>query len=43
MKFHQHDLGYQQKDDIVEIQLSGTETNVQLLDSANLQRYKNGT
>ena len=43
MNFQQYDLGYQQRGEVVEVQLSGTEANVQLLDSTNLyQRYKNG-
>ena len=42
MNFSQYSLGYQQKGEVVEVQLSGTEANVQLLDNANLQRYKNG-
>ena len=41
MKFQQYDLGYQHRGKIVEVELSGTEANVQLLDSTNLQHYKN--
>ena len=42
MRFQPYNVGYLQRDDVVEVELSGTEANVQLLDSANLQRYKNG-
>ena len=42
MKFQQYDLRHRQKNSIVEVKLSGTEANVQLLDSLNLQHYKAG-
>lgn len=42
MKFQQYDLGHQRKGSVVEVKLSGTEANVQLLDSPNLQHYKRG-
>ena len=42
MKFQQYDLGHQQKGKVVEVKLSGTEANVQLLDGNNLQHYKSG-
>jgi hypothetical protein len=42
MKFQQYDLGYQQKGNVVKVELSGTEANVQLLDDLNLQHYKAG-
>ena len=42
MEFVQFDLGYQQRGAVAVVSLSGTEANVQLLDSANLTRYKEG-
>ena len=40
MQFQQNDLEYQQQGGGGEVSPSGTEANVQLLDSANLQNYK---
>lgn len=42
MKFIEHDLGYRQGGEIVEIVLSGNAANVRLMDSSNLSAYKNG-
>ena len=42
MNFQQYDLGYQQRGNVAEVTLSGTEANVQLLDNTNLQNYKAG-
>lgn len=42
MEFLQFDLGYQQRGAVAVVSLSGTEANVQLLDSENLNRYKTG-
>jgi len=42
MKFTQYDLGYKQRGEVVEITLSGSAANVRLMDSSNLQSYKNG-
>ncbi|WP_367363157.1 DUF1883 domain-containing protein [Mesotoga sp.] len=42
MKFQQYDLGNLDRGRIVEITLSGSAANVQLLDSSNLSNYKNG-
>src|SRR3954467_3604026 len=42
MQFIQHDLGYQQRGEIVEINLSGNAANVRLMDSGNFGSYRNG-
>lgn len=42
MKFIHHDLGQCKSGEIVEINLSGSAANVRLMDSSNLQSYKNG-
>jgi len=42
MKFNQYDFGNLQRGQIVEITLSGSAANVQLLDSSNFNNYKNG-
>ncbi|MEM6452256.1 MAG: DUF1883 domain-containing protein [Cyanobacteria bacterium P01_D01_bin.105] len=42
MKFVHHDLGQCKRGEIVEITLSGSAANVQLMDSSNFQSYKNG-
>lgn len=42
MQFTHYDLGYKNRGDIVEISLSGSAANVRLMDSSNLQSYKNG-
>lgn len=42
MQFVHHDLGYLNGGEIVEITLSGTEANVQLMDSSNFSSYKSG-
>jgi len=42
MRFIQHDLGYREGGEIVEISLSGSAANVRLMDSSNLSSYKNG-
>lgn len=42
MKFIRHDLGNLQRGQIVEIILSGSAANVQLLDSSNFNNYRNG-
>lgn len=42
MQFVQHDLGYRNRGEIVEIILSGNAANVRLMDSSNFQNYKNG-
>lgn len=42
MDFIQHDLGYRQSGEIVEITLSGNAANVRLMDSSNFSNYKNG-
>lgn len=41
MKFAHHDLGQRRSGDIVEITLSGSAANVRLMDSSNLQSYRN--
>ncbi|MCA1708980.1 MAG: DUF1883 domain-containing protein, partial [Actinobacteria bacterium] len=41
-KFLHTDLGYRQRGDVVEVALSGGAANVRLLDSSNLQRYRQG-
>lgn len=42
MKFTHYDLGQVPGGSTVRVTLSGTEANVSLLDSANLDRYRNG-
>ncbi len=42
MQFVHHDLGNLQRGQIVEITLSGSAANVQLLDSSNFNNYRNG-
>jgi hypothetical protein len=42
VKFMQHDLGWQNRGELVEVTLSGNEANVLLLDDSNLRRYKAG-
>ncbi len=42
MQFIHHDLGQRSKGEIVEITLSGNAANVRLMDSSNLQNFKNG-
>ena len=42
MQFIEHDLGYRQAGEIVEITLSGNAANMRLMDSSNLSNYKNG-
>lgn len=42
MNFIQHDLGYRQGGEIVEVALSGNAANVRLMDSSNLSSYKSG-
>jgi hypothetical protein len=42
MQFVQHDLGYRQGGEILEVTLSGNAANVRLMDSSNLGSYKNG-
>jgi len=42
MRFIQHDLGYRQGGEIVEVTLSGNAANVRLMDSSNFHSYKNG-
>ncbi|GIW41971.1 MAG: hypothetical protein KatS3mg076_2548 [Candidatus Binatia bacterium] len=42
MQFIEHDLGYRQGGEIVEVTLSGNAANVRLLDSSNLSAYKSG-
>ncbi|EHQ91691.1 DUF1883 domain-containing protein [Desulfosporosinus youngiae] len=42
MQFTHYDLGQMERGQIVEITLSGSAANVQLLDSSNLSNYKNG-
>jgi len=42
MQFTHYDLGNKNRGDIVEIILSGSAANVRLMDSSNLQSYKNG-
>lgn len=42
MQFVQHDLGYRQGGDIVEVILSGNAANVRLMDSSNFSSYRNG-
>lgn len=42
MEFQQYSLGHQQQGSTVEVTLSGTEANVQLVDTANLANYKSG-
>ena len=42
MKFTHYDLKMCTQGQIVEVSLSGNAANVQLLDSSNLQKYKNG-
>ena len=40
VRFTQYDLGFQETGSVVEVTLSGTEANVQLLDSTALTNYK---
>ncbi len=40
MKFQQYNLGHRQRDDTVEVTLSGSAANMRLMDSINLQNYK---
>ena len=42
MQFVQHDLGYCQGGEIVEVTLNGNAANVRLMDSANFASYRNG-
>ncbi len=42
MDFIQHDLGYRQAGEIVEVILSGSAANVRLMDSSNFSSYRNG-
>jgi len=42
MRFIQHDLGYRQAGETVEVTLSGNAANVRLMDSSNFSSYKNG-
>ena len=42
MKFAQHDLGYRQRGELVEVSLKGSAANVRLMDSSNLSAYRNG-
>lgn len=42
MQFTHYGLGNKSKGDIVEIILSGSTANVRLMDSSNLQNYRNG-
>lgn len=42
MQFTQYDLGARRAGDVVEVTLSGTEANVQLLDTPNLHAYQAG-
>jgi hypothetical protein len=42
MNFTQYDLGSRRGGEIVEVTLSGTEANVELLDSSNLSSFKSG-
>ena len=42
MKFNQYDLGNLKKGQIVEVTLKGNAANVRLMNSSNLQNYKNG-
>ena len=42
MEYMHFDLGPQRQGSVVEVELSGTEANVQLVDSTNFQNYKNG-
>lgn len=41
-QFIHHDLGHRQRGEIVEISLSGSAANVQLMDSSNFSSYRNG-
>jgi len=42
MKFTEYDLGFLERGQIVEITLSGSAANVQLMDGSNLSNYKSG-
>ena len=42
MRFTQYDLGFQETGSVVEVTLSGTEANVQLLDSTALTNSRRG-
>lgn len=42
MKFQHYDLGHRQAGEIVQITLSGTAANVQLMDSSNFSNYRAG-
>lgn len=42
MEFVQHDLGYRNGGEIVEITLSGNAANVRLMDGSNFSSYRNG-
>lgn len=42
MKFIHHDLGNLERGQIVEVTLSGSAANIQLLDSTNFNNYRNG-
>lgn len=42
MKFNKYDLGNLKKGEIVEVTLKGSAANIRLMNSSNLQSYKNG-
>jgi len=42
VKFIEHNLGYQQGGEIVEVTLVGNTANVRLMDGVNLQNYRSG-
>ena len=42
MGFNHYDLGHRKMGEIVEITLSGNAANVRLLDSSNINSYRNG-
>lgn len=42
MEYIHSDLGFRKRGDVLEVTLSGSAANVQLLDSSNLQRYRRG-
>ena len=42
MSFIQHDLGYRESGDVVEVALTGNAANVRLMDSPNFNSYRRG-
>jgi len=42
MQFTDHNLNYRHAGDVVIVQLQGSEANIQLVDTANFNRYRSG-